>query len=332
MYLIKKLLAFVFFISLTVNNSYCDEKNFVTINSIKARPLALGGAFLSVKDDLAALEYNPASFTVNTLNSNVNFSVFINPAGAVVLIKNFNNFSNIGVPIGLLVCGFSISVKRLNIGFLLGEETFTDIERLNCGNALSLNDYPFNRKSSLCFSLALAPRVSIGIAGDFYYHKINNKEVMRFGYRYGIWVKSLKNICIGLCFFDLPEKFSMDRTILERFDDETLNVGFSYSPVNSIHLSFDVRNVSDENKIAAGEPHFGLELIPWKHICFRGGYYKMDNTEVYSFGVGLLNENFFLPVDKRFNHNEFILNTAFIWEKNSIICSKWFLLSCVVRF
>ncbi|MFO7890899.1 MAG: hypothetical protein R6V04_11230 [bacterium] len=310
--------------------TYAD--NYFIYNSLKARPIALGGAYLSLKNDIIALDYNPASFSVRPLNGNSNFLIFLNPCAIPVITTNFRRFDAVDTPIGLLLHGIGIYYKKVNIGIVIGEETLTTITRLKNRKITELSDYTANKKSSLCVSLELAPRVSIGIAGDCLYHRVNNTNIIKFGYRYGIWIKTLKKICIGLCFIDLPQKYREDRLELDRFDDETLNIGFSYAPSDFFQFALDIRNVSEDKKNATGEPHLGINLVPWRHLSLQGGFFEENkNSKVFSFGFGIFNENLLFSEGKRTKHNEFILNAAVVWKKNSTITDRWFILSSVIR-
>lgn len=320
----------LFFVSVNiVSFSYAD--NYFIFNSLKAKPIALGGAYLSLRGDITTLDYNPASFSLCPINGNMNFSVFFNPAAIPVISSNYNDFKALDVPMGLLLHGIGFYYKKVNIGIVIGEELLTNVSRLKANKITELSDYTVNRKSSICFSLELAPRVSIGIAGDYFYHRVGNKNVINFGYRYGIWIKTLKKICLGLCFIDLPQKFKEDRLVLDRFDDETLNIGFSYAPNDFCQIALDIRNVSEDRKAATGEPHLGINLIPWKHLSLQGGFFEENNSKVFSFGFGFFNENSLFSERKRFKHKNFILNMAVVWKKNSIITDRWLILSSIIR-
>lgn len=312
--------------------SFGSENDYFITNSLKTRPLALGGAYLSVRDDIFAMGYNPASFSASPLGGDIRFSIFLNPAAIPAVACNVKDFEKADIPLGLLVHGLSISYKKINIGIIVGEETITNISRLKNKKITALSDYSINRKSSLCVSLELASRVSIGIAGDCFYRSLDNMHITKFGYRYGIWIKTLKEICLGLCFFDLPQQFSEDRLELDRFDDETLNIGFSYSPWNFIQFALDIRNVSEDKKTATGEPHLGINLIPWRHLSLQGGFFQEDkNCKVFSFGIGLLNEDFIISEEHRLQQDEFILNAAFILKKGVLETDRWFMVSSVIR-
>ncbi len=311
--------------------SFCYENNYFISNSLNTRAIAMGGAYTSIKDHIFALSYNPASFSLRPNRNGNKLYFFVNPSSLPVITSNYKKFNSFDIPLGLLINSIGIFYKKINVGMLIGDETITNINRFNNKKVTELSDYSINRKYSLCVSLELAPRVSVGIAGDGYYHEIDNTNVMKFGYRYGIWIKTLKKICFGVCFIDLPNTFSQDRLELDRFDDETLNVGFSYSPWDFFQIALDIRNVSENKKHATGEPHIGINLIPWKHLSVQGGFFKENNNTVISFGLGLLNEKFLLSEEKQLQYDEFILNAAVVWEKGLLTTDRWFMLSSVIR-
>jgi len=311
--------------------SFCYENNYFISNSLKTRAIAMGGAYISIKDHIFALDYNPASFSLRPSRNGNKFCLFFNPSAIPAISSNYKKFKSFDIPLGLLIYGAGIFYKKVNIGMLIGDETITNISRFDSRKITELSDYSVNRKYSLCVSLELAPRVSVGIAGDGYYHNIDNKNVMKFGYRYGIWIETLKKICLGVCFIDLPNTFSQERLELERFDDETLNVGFSYTPWDFFQFALDIRNVSEDKKCATGEPHIGINLIPWRHLSVQGGFFKEKKNTVFSFGFGLINEKFLLSEEKQLQYDEFILNAAVVWEKGPVVTDRWFMLSSVIR-
>ena len=141
------------------------------------------------------------------------------------------------------------------------------------------------------------------------------------------------NLTFGLCYFDFPNDYEKDRMVLERIGDETLNIGVSYSPWKLLTLILDVRNVSDEGKGAVREPHMGIEIIPIKHVTFRGGHYRdrEKNENTFSLGMGFLNWNSILPKERSFMHPTFSLNTTVLWQRNDQLINRWFLLSCIMR-
>jgi len=312
---------------------FCSDYKVVNLSTTKARPLALGGAFVSIEDDLASLDFNPAAFSTNTQAEKITFSVFFNPLGPVLIKENWKSISDLDVPIGWLVRGISLSLGKMHFGILWGEELLFDASRLNRDRFFDGSQYNHQRNSSFGFSLAFAPRVSVGMAGELFIREENNKKVLKLGYRYGVLLKPRKNLNVGLCFFDFPKPYQEDRMIVERLADETLNVGVSYSPWQPFTMAVDVRNVSDEGKGARREPHMGVEVFPFRHLALRLGHYWEEGgkSKTLSFGLGLVDWNLLLPQDRRFSHATFGLNTTFLWERNKTEENRWFFLSCIVR-
>ena len=94
--------------------------------------------------------------------------------------------------------------------------------------------------------------------------------------------------------------------------DETINIGLTYKPAPFIMFAADIRNVSEDQSPITREMHFGIEFVPSSLIAFRSGYYqrKDDHRQIYSFGVGLLNNNVFHS-----SGNDFVLNYGLEMEK-----------------
>jgi hypothetical protein len=309
-----------------------DTDHLVTLSTIKARSLSVGGAFVSVQDDLASLDFNPAAFSIAPVSERVQVSLFLNPLGSLLVVKNQGNYSDWTTPVGWIVRGGGISLGKLNVGFLWGEETLNNEKGLKRSDFFDASFYEWQNNASFGFSLALAPRVSLGMAGELFFRNIEKKEI-KFGHRYGMILHPRSNLSFGLCYFDFPNECAKDRMVLERIGDETLNIGISYSPWKPLTLMLDVRNVSDDGKGIMREPHMGLEMLPLKHIALRGGFFRDRESDenTYSLGVGILNWNSILPGDRFFSHPTFSLNAAMLWQQNNQLKARWFLLSCVVR-
>ena len=321
------------FVCGTIDTAVYGQNRFVTLSTVKARPLAMGGAFLSVEDDLAALDFNPAGFSMNALNRKAQVSVFFNPLGPMMLLENRERVSVWDVSLGWIVRGIAFSVGGLHFGALLGEEVIADDDRLMRSCLWDGTGYSGQRNMGLGVSLSLASRVSLGIAGDLFVREEGGRRKYELGYRYGIIVKTRNNLDVGLCFIDFPKEYRGDRMALERLADETLNIGVSYAPWEVLTLALDVRNVSDEGKGAVREPHVGFEVTPWHHLALRGGYYRdwKEKSDTYSAGLGLFDWNLTLSENRRFSHATFAVNTTVVWQKVGGLVNRWFFLSCVLR-
>jgi len=309
-----------------------DPPGLVTLSTIKTRSLSMGGAFTSIRDDLAALDFNPATFTLDPYAGENRFYAFLNPIGPYLSFKNRHAYSDWTVPVGMCVRGIGLSMGRIDIGVLFGEESLRNQVRLERRDFFNGSKYETERNNSLGFSFALAPRVSLGFAGEMF---IRNRDwhKLRFGYRYGLVVQPRTNIAVGLCYMDFPDEYKNDRVPLERLSDETLNVGISYAPWTFLQMALDIRNVSDEDKSAAREPHLGLELQPLRHLILRGGYARSTDgkLETFSFGLGLLDVNRFIWKTRSHDRPFFGIQSGCVFQNALSVRSSWFFLSCLIR-
>ena len=141
---------------------FCEDR-LVTLGTVKARPLSMGGAFISMNDQLAAIDFNPAAFSLYAPVDAVKFSVYMNPLAPIVIFENRNHLNDCTVPFGWIVRGAGFSYGRIRAGFLIGEESLTNTKGLQRSALFDNNTYADHRNMSLAVTLALAPRVSLGI-------------------------------------------------------------------------------------------------------------------------------------------------------------------------
>ena len=102
----------------------------VTLSTIKARALSVGGAFVSMQDDLASLDFNPAGFSIAPVSERNQVSLFLNPIGPFLIIKNQGHYSDWTTPAEWIVRGGGIALGKLNVGFLWGEESLNNEKSL----------------------------------------------------------------------------------------------------------------------------------------------------------------------------------------------------------
>ncbi len=305
----------------------------VTLSSAKARPLSMGGAYVSVENGLFALDFNPATFSSNIVEREIHFSVYFNPLGPVSIVENWNRISGWDDRLGLLIYGMAFSYDRIRMGILWGEEALTDQRRLTRSCFFDGTAYPVQKNSNIGFSFFLNPRVSLGAVGEIFHREKNGKEHIQWGYRYGIVIKPRDDLSVGLCFCNFPNEYKEDRILLERLADETLNIGISYSPWKAVMAAFDIRNVSDEGKRVVREPHIGFEVNPVTFVSLRGGYYREweGEEETFSIGIGLHNWQSISSADPVFFDSFLRLDTSMLWQCQLGEIDRWFLLSCVLK-
>ena len=309
------------------------DTRLVTLSTVKARALAMGGAFVSVEDGLAALDFNPATFTLAPVTARGHCAAFLNPTGLLAIRENRGENVGVDVMLGWLFHGVGVAAGRWTFGILWGEESLADKDRVKRNGLFDGRGYHAQRNASMGISLRLAPRVALGLAGEAFIREEDQSSSWTFGYRYGIMLKPKHTLTVGLCFYDFPNAYKNDRMNLERLADETLNIGVCYSPWEFLSLAMDVRNVSDEGKGAVREPHLGFELKPSRRFYFRGGYFRErgGRAHTYSVGVGFKASRWDNSLERFFLNPAFGIHMTFLWEKLQTGVDHWLIISCLLK-
>jgi apolipoprotein N-acyltransferase len=305
-----------------------DEIRKLTLNTVKSRPVAMAGAFSSVTDDLAALDFNPAAFRLEDRPDESRVHVFVNPWGPLLLLRNAGRINSWAAAPAYIFQGIGVSLRRMQFGLVFANETLGEKERLQRDDWFDGRDFQRNSHSSIGFSLALAPRVSLGAAGEMTVRE-GRWAAAKFGYRYGLRILPRSNLSVGIFYIDFPDSYARERLILERLDDATLNVGITYQPFEWVLLACDMRNVSDEGKDVVREPHFGMEISPWRHVSLQGGYYRIwdEQKNVVSMGIGLLDQHAWLHRSRPQQAPRLVFRSAWVFETGRGGSVSWFFLT-----
>lgn len=318
-----------------------QENRFVTLNTTKARPLSMGGAFTAVEDNLAAVPFNPASYSLYANKKSHRVTFFLNPVSpAVGAFERDALYSGSGSKaddvlstLSLLVKSVSLSLNRLEVGLLLGEELIDLPEKFYDEQVFGAGGYRQNHGHTLVSRLQLAKQVSVGGALSLLYGSTTADSYERhrdLGISYGVVLRPEEGLQIGVSYFDLPDSLTQSRLELERIVDESVNIGVSYRVFDGTLLSMDVRNLGEEQGDAVREVHFGFEQVFSSHLAVRTGYFRKDGENVLSWGVGLFDGNSLFGFQNQFAQRNFFLNYAFVLE-DSAEKSFWHLLSFYLR-
>ena len=302
----------------------------VGISYLKTRAVALGGAFTAVSDPLAAWEFNPAGagFRLDEERGNLDLKLYFNALAPALIWENRHDLENGQFLLGGLIKGFRATLGPFKVGGILGEEMTTDVRRLERDHWLDAQGYTARRNSSLGIALALGGRVSIGASAELFRSGAPDSTTYKLGYRYGVQVRTRSRIDIGLFFADFPIPFERDRLEVERFGDETLNVGVAYRMADWATLSLDLRNVSDEGKPAVREPHGGLEIRPVPFLSLRGGYFiEKSGTDWISAGIGLGDVS---QVQAQGIWSHFRVEASMLLEKADTGSQRWWFVTTLI--
>jgi hypothetical protein len=314
----------------TPGNAVADADGFhaSVLNSFKTRPLAMGGAFTSIEDDLSALDFNPATFRLDDGPEEIRVHAFLNPAGPLLLLGNAARINSWIPALSCVVQGVGWAAGRFHAGIALAGEMPAVRIRSERPGFLDAKDFGRDSNTDFGFSFRLAPKVSLGAAGEMVVREGEWKRP-RFGYRYGIHLRPRTDLSFGMCYFDFPKGNAGDRILLERLDDATLNIGASYTPFRWARLAVDVRNVSDEGKEVVREPHVGVEILPFRHLAVESGYFRSrgDGGEAFSVGFCLLDQHAWIRPDRPHSGPRWMFRSAMLETKSPSGRDRWVFLT-----
>jgi hypothetical protein len=305
-----------------------DDWRASVLNTFKTRPLAMGGAFTSIEDDLSALDFNPAAFRLEEGPEDSRMHAFLNPAGPVLLLANANRIDSWIPALSCVVQGLGWACGRLHAGVAFAGELPATRMRKNPPGVFNAEGFGSDPNTDFGFSFQLAPKVSLGAAGEMFVREGHWRNA-RFGYRYGLVMHPRSDLSVGMCYFDFPKGSAGDRVVLERLDDATLNIGAAYTPFPWMRLSGDVRNVSDGGKEVVREPHVGFEILPFRHLAVESGYFRVrgDGGETFSVGICLLDQHAWIRPDRPHSGPRWMLRSALLDENGLSGRKRWFFLT-----
>jgi hypothetical protein len=306
------------------------EHYFIAVSTLVARPLGMGGAFTAVNDDLAALLYNPASFTLYQDYRAHRLTVFLNPVAPVIALQKpealfgraYFTWEETAAAAAMLVKGMTLSLGSFEFGALFGEQS-PQPERFSAPRVFDANGYLDNQYNILAMRMRVAERVSLGGSLGLYYRSdVERGRRWGIGTSYGVQVRPSRRVAVGVSYITFPQMAPAYREEVERIVDGGVNFGVSVQSQFGTTVAVDFRNLGDENA-ATGElmreAHLGVEQILLSHFALRAGifrkrYENAENRYVLSAGLGLADANSFWPPKRRFSHSNWIMNYAVVAE------------------
>lgn len=326
----------IIIILILVKSGFAQNSFYLSLSSVKSKPLAMGGAYTAVEDDIVSTFYNPATLSLYKQNKDMRFTLYFNPIAPVTHYNTYKDelttkqYAKIGT---LLFKSLIFTGKFINMAVILNEQIIQENKLLNQKKFFSNIDLWKNCYHTLAISFKLAERVMIGTAVNLYNIEIQEKTERDVGFSYGIMLKPAPNLNVGLSYIDFPKSMQNIRLPLERMEDETMNIGISYRLTKYSTISYDLRNLTEDNRKNVRESHFGIEQKIWSLLALRGGYYQERDTkdDIYSVGIGLLDTNLFFSKENRYNHSQFTINYSFLYKEKSNSIFRWHVLSLMLR-
>ncbi len=319
-----------------------QRERYLTLNTTKVRPLAMGGAFTAVGDALSAIQFNPAGYFFEQTDDIPRLTAFLNPLSPFSGGVNHNElFSGEGSKVDDVLIGLSLLMKSMSfnfnavqLGFMLSEESLSLPEVFFEDDVARVQGFRQNHSHALVGRLKLADEVSVGATANFLFDSSPDEPQKRrsdFGISYGILLRPEKGLNIGVLFVNLPDSISQYRLLLERLVDESVNIGVSYELFTKTLFALDVRNLGEESGMVIRELHLGIEQVLLSQLALRAGYFNKGKGEhVFSWGLGLVNDSLLFDFGKKASRN-FYLNYAFVYEKSLAVTNRWHLLSLLIK-
>ncbi|MEK7729463.1 MAG: hypothetical protein AAB354_13695 [candidate division KSB1 bacterium] len=316
------------FLPLFIANAFCQDQHFyLTTNTLVARPLAMGGAYVAVEDALAAGLYNPANAGGYRLERHARVQFFLNPLTpalafsqrAAFFDKEEKSFARTLATLGLLVKGFTLRAGPFDLSALLGEQatSLALLPKAKWDNAAYWN----NQYHVLALRMRLADRVSVGGSLGLYYLQPagSSQRTWEVLASYGIALAPSHSVLLGVSYLAVPTREkSNQRDHPERIVDSSINLGLSYRPSPGTTVSFDLRNVVEEGRgMVRREPHLGFEHSLFSLLALRGGaFYKLEDEQAaLSAGVGLFNLNWPRARATHMQYSHWAINYGVVAER-----------------
>ncbi len=338
----KTKLNFILIIILGFSSTGFSQQNyFFTLSTIKARPIAVGGAYTSIEDDIVSASYNPATLSLYKFDKEFRFTVYLNPiAPTTIYYERFQNDTQNQQPkedvfrtAALLMKSLVFTGRFIDVAMIFNEQILDNNYLFDQKKFFQNCNLWENSYHTFVTRIKLADRVSIGASGSFYIKNINQEAKRGWGFSYGILMKPSARMNVGLAFVDYPNDMPDVRLPLERMADQTMNIGISYKPTSTTTFSFDIRNLTEDDRKGVREAHLGFEQNLFSILAIRGGYFKerFADSHAFSAGIGLIDSNLMFADDNHFNHSQFILNYSFVYQKNRQQIFNWHVLSLLIR-
>ncbi len=314
---------------LGTNVSHAQKQHiFLPVNMSRVRALGLAGAMVSLEDDLGAINFNPANFSLYREYKSFRLTFFLSPLAPYILAKQRDLFfgyspdkrASQAATVLSLFKAINITIKSLDIGFQFGEPRILDLSRYQDRPFLHAVDVYQNQYQSVFFRWRLAQQVAVGSSLHLmYYVNPEGRRKWTIAATYGVTMQPHRRIRFGVNLHTFPNEISTYRNRLENIVDEAINLGLSYLTPWQSSISINVRNVGMSTEGPREQYLAAVEQEIFHQVALRGGvqYNIEENHFVYTMGVGLLNLNMFFGESGKFKNSNYALNYALIIDRRS---------------
>jgi len=318
-------------IMLAVFSAHAQSQYYTTLSTTLPRTLALGGATTAMAGDPLSIGLNPATLRLFPLPVVRRGLVIFNPIGAYSAPNAIPNaegvFEQVSIALQMMVRFVGLSYQFMDLGVRFCDEIPLDTDRTLFPNK---DIFQFHSHTIL-LRFELHPYVSVGVQTMGYTW---GNSIDKFGYSYGVLLRPGSRVQVGITYLDLPTRYQKVLHPLIRMADETINIGSSVRLTSTTAASLDLRNITDEAKIAFLEPHLGLEQVIHPHLTVRGGgaLWSKSNRKVVSGGIAILDWNELLRFNRRLEVPNHAVQYSISLEYSQRLQNIYHSLSLSIRF
>jgi hypothetical protein len=304
-----------------------------SVSTVSPRPMGMGGAFMAVEDDPAAMAWNPAGLLRPGCGRRTKTDAHINVLGAPSIIAetglldgteaepfaSLPAFEKLTVVLGSVFKSVSVRSGNVAVGVLMLEE-YLDPSGLSTSRGLADADELLRAYyTTATFAFRLAPSVSIGaseiiLAG----RDAEGRRDVGSGRAYGAMLRPNRFVTVGLTYLDLPEGFENYRLGVEGLGARTMNAGLAFRPLPQLLLAFDLRDLAEEHAETALMPRAGIEYDFMGKVAARVGAFREDGGEVnvLTLGFGAIAMNTCPGRSPESAGDSFVLNYAVLLRQD----------------
>jgi hypothetical protein len=298
-----------------------------TVSTVSPRPMGMGGAFMAVDDELAAMAWNPAGMAPPRCRSANGLRFDINVLGAPSIaaetglltgveseqFASLHAIEKLATAIGCVAKSVRVRTRGVAFGVLFLEEHLDPQGLARSRRIADAEDLLDGYYTTVAFAFRLAPSASIGMSQVVFSGlDEGGGRSTAYGRSYGAVLRPNEFLTVGLTYLDTPPDFQHYRLSVEGLGTRTMNAGVAYRPWRGTLLTLDLRDLSETHPETSMEPRLGLEWNAPGRVAVRAGAYREDSgrTDVLTLGLGAIPRSVCPESGPEFSGDSYTINYA----------------------
>jgi hypothetical protein len=315
------------FLVWNISGSSAQKNIYLPMNASRIRALGMGAAYQAARDDLAAISYNPAGYTLYEEAKNFRLTLFLSPVMPALVgsdskaffNRNVENRETVYAAIISSIKGINFTYKNLDLGILLGEPSIVDTTLITYRkNPFHVKSLYRNHYDAVVLRIKLAEQVAIGVSGFLNYFETDGRgREWDFAASYGITLQPSNYMRVGVSLFTATAKRGHSREFLDEIYSDAVNLGVTFIAPWQFVFGLDIRNLAVSQEVIGERYLAGFENSFWQQVAIRAGLpsHPEDKSLAQPFGFGIVNLNSIWGENRRFKQNNYAVNYVLIRKK-----------------